>query len=89
MKTWFKENSIHFIIIGIFLVLVFFYFSPIFGGKTLLQSDVVQAEGSQKELFDYKAKDGQAPLWSNSMFGGMPTYQIWHEHANIVTTYFG
>lgn len=87
MKTWFKENSSHFIIIGIFLVLVFFYFSPIFGGKTLLQSDVLQAEGSQKELFDYKAKDGHAPLWTNSMFGGMPTYQIWHAHANNITTY--
>jgi len=89
MKKWFKENSTHFIIIAIFIVLVFFYFSPIFGGKTLVQHDVIQAEGSQKELFDYQAKDGHAPLWTNSMFGGMPTYQIWYAHANNVTTYIG
>lgn len=87
MKQWFKENSTHLIVIAIFIVLVFFYFSPIFGGKTLVQSDVIQAEGSQKELFDYRAKDGHAPLWTNSMFGGMPTYQIWYEHASNVTSY--
>lgn len=87
MKQWFKGNAEHLIIIAIFIVMVFFYFSPVFGGKTLEQSDVVQAVGSQKELFDYKEKDGRAPEWTNSMFGGMPTYQIWHEHANNVTTY--
>ncbi|MBD1423829.1 YfhO family protein [Sphingobacterium chuzhouense] len=87
MKQWFKENSTHLIIIAIFIALVFFYFSPIFGGKTLVQSDVVQAMGSQKELFAYKAKDGSAPNWTNSMFGGMPTYQIWYEHANNITSY--
>src|SRR5690606_35928988 len=87
MKQWFKENSTHLIVIATCIVLVFFYFSPIFGGKTLVQSDVIQAEGSQKELFDYRAKDGHAPLWTNSMFGGMPTYQIWYEHASNVTSY--
>lgn len=87
MKQWFKENATHFIIIAICIALVFFYFSPIFGGKKLEQSDVVQAVSSQKELFDYKEKDGQAPNWTNSMFGGMPTYQIWYEHAHNVTTY--
>ena len=87
MKKWFKENSTHVIIVAIFIVLVFFYFSPIFGGKILSQSDVMQAQGSQKELFDYKAQDGTAPWWTNSMFGGMPTYQIWYEHANNVTSY--
>lgn len=87
MKQWFKDNATHLTIIAIFIVLVFFYFSPIFGGKTLVQSDVMQAEGSQKELFDYRAKDGHAPLWTNSMFGGMPTYQIWYEHASNVASY--
>ncbi|MBD1427802.1 YfhO family protein [Sphingobacterium arenae] len=87
MKQWFKENATHFIIIAICIALVFFYFSPIFGGKTLVQSDVVQAAGSQKELFDYKEKDGHAPNWTNAMFGGMPTYQIWYEHANNITSY--
>ena len=87
MKNWFKENSSHLIVIAIFFVLVFFYFSPVWQGKALSQHDVMQAMGSQKELFDYKAKDGHAPQWTNSMFGGMPTYQIWYEHTTNITTY--
>ncbi len=89
MKTWFKENQNHLIIIGIFLLLVVFYFTPVWQGKTLLQSDVMQARGSQKEIFDYREKDGTTPLWTNSMFGGMPTYQIWYDHANNITTHIG
>lgn len=87
MKNWFKENSSHLIVVAIFFVLVFFYFSPVWQGKALSQHDVMQAMGSQKELFDYKAKDGHAPQWTNSMFGGMPTYQIWYEHTSNVATY--
>lgn len=87
MKNWFKENSSHLIVIAIFFALVFFYFSPVWQGKGLSQHDVVQAMGSQKELFDYRAKDGHAPQWTNSMFGGMPTFQIWYEHTNNIGTY--
>ncbi|OFV21222.1 MULTISPECIES: YfhO family protein [Sphingobacterium] len=88
MKNWFKANSAHLIVIAIFIALVFFYFTPVWQGKTLAQSDVVQAQAAQKELFDFKAKDGKAPLWTNSMFGGMPTYQIWQENENNIGTYF-
>lgn len=87
MKNWFKENSSHLIVVALFFVLVFFYFSPVWQGKALSQHDVVQAMGSQKELFDYRAKDGHAPQWTNSMFGGMPTYQIWYEHTNNIASY--
>lgn len=87
MKNWFKENVSHLTIIAILVLLVFFYFTPVWQGKTLAQSDVVQAAGGQKEMFDYKAKDGKAPLWTNSMFGGMPVYQIWLGHEANVTTY--
>jgi hypothetical protein len=87
MKNWFKQNSSHLIVIAIFFALVFFYFSPVWQGKALSQHDVVQAMGSQKELFDFKAQDGKAPQWTNSMFGGMPTYQIWYHHTYNVATY--
>ena len=87
MRNWFKDNSSHLIVIAIFFVLVFFYFSPVWQGKTLSQHDVVQAMGSQKELFDFKAQDGKAPQWTNSMFGGMPTFQIWYKHSTNVATY--
>lgn len=89
MKNWISKNSTHFIVAGIFLLLVFFYFTPIFQGKGLVQHDVIQAEASQKELFEYKAKDGKTPLWTNSMFGGMPTYQIWNGHESNLISYVG
>jgi len=88
MNNWFKRNSIHFIIVAILIVISFAYvFTPIMQGKSLSQSDVVQAQGSQKEIMDVRAKTGHAPLWTNSMFGGMPTYQIWTAFPNSITTY--
>ena len=87
MNNWFKRNGIHLAIIGIFIALCFIYFTPALQGKSLMQSDVQQAQGTQKEIMDFKARDGKAPLWTNSMFGGMPAYQVWAQYPNNVTTY--
>ncbi len=87
MSTWFKRNAIHFGIIAIFIVLCFIYFSPVFQGKVLSTHDVTQAQATQKEIMDYKDKDGAPPLWTNSMFGGMPAYQIWAQYPKNVLTY--
>jgi hypothetical protein len=87
MNNWFKRNGIHLAIIGIFIALCFVYFSPALQGKALYQSDVLMAQGMQKEIMDFKAKDGKGPLWTNSMFGGMPAFQIWVQYPNNVATY--
>ncbi|MCD0487554.1 YfhO family protein [Pedobacter sp. MC2016-14] len=80
MNTWFKRNGIHLAIIAFFVIICFVYFSPVIQGKAPAQSDVLQAKAMQKEIMDYKAKDGKGPLWTNQMFGGMPTYQIWAQY---------
>ncbi|HEX8377146.1 MAG TPA: YfhO family protein [Pedobacter sp.] len=87
MNNWFKNNGIHLAIIGIFIALCFVYFSPAIQGKTLYQNDVKLAQGGQKEIMDYKAKDGKAPLWTNSMFAGMPAYQVWARYPSNITTH--
>lgn len=87
MSNWFKRNGIHLAIIGIFIALCFVYFSPAIQGKVLFQQDVVQAQAMQKEITDIKAATGKAPLWTNSMFGGMPAYQIWVQYPKNVTSY--
>ena len=87
MNNWFKNNGIHLAIIGIFIALCFVYFSPVIKGKSLYQNDVRQAQGGQKEIMDFKEKDGKAPLWTNSMFSGMPAYQIWAQYPSNVTTH--
>lgn len=86
MGNWFKRNGTHFAIIGIFIVICFLYFTPAFQGKTLGQNDVTRAQSTQKEIMDYRAKDTTI-LWTNQIFGGMPTYQIWAPYTNNITTH--
>ena len=87
MTTWFKRNGIHLAIIGLFILVCIVYFLPAIQGKVLNQHDVLQAKGMQKEIMDFREKDGTAPLWTNSMFGGMPAYQIWMKFPKNITTY--
>ena len=87
MNNWFKQNGVHFAVAGLFFAICFFYFTPAFQGKVLVQSDVTQAQGMQKEIMDVRAKTGKAPLWTNQVFGGMPAYQIWAFYPANITTY--
>ncbi|MFA6275907.1 MAG: YfhO family protein [Pedobacter sp.] len=87
MNNWFKQNGTHVAIIAIFVVLCFVYFSPVLQGKAPAQSDVLQSKAMQKEIMEYKDKDGKGPLWTNQMFGGMPAYQIWVQYAYNGATY--
>lgn len=87
MNNWFNKNGIHVAIVAIFVVICFVYFSPVLQGKAPAQSDVIQSKAMQKEIMEYKEKDGKGPLWTNQMFGGMPAYQIWVQYANNGATY--
>jgi uncharacterized membrane protein YfhO len=73
----FKKLWPHLIAIVGFVIITSIYFAPVFQGKVTAQHDVMQAAGSQKEIQDYLETSGELTLWTNSMFGGMPTYQIW------------
>ncbi len=72
--------------IVIFITLTFGYFTPLLNGKVIVQSDMVQNHGMAKEINDFKAQYHTEPLWTNSMFGGMPAYQIAISYpANLIT----
>jgi len=86
MNNWFKRNGIHFAIAAIFLVICFIYLTPAFQGKTLGQNDVTRAQSTQKEINEYKAKDTTI-LWTNQIYGGMPTYQIWAPYKANLTSH--
>jgi Bacterial membrane protein YfhO len=60
----------------IFLVITLIYFSPLLQGKKLKQDDIIRHKGMSKEIVDFRDKTGEEALWTNSMFGGMPAYQI-------------
>ena len=66
----------HIGIILFFLVLSFIYFSPVLEGKVLQAHDTESWAYMAKEANDYNKTHDDAALWTNSQFGGMPTYQI-------------
>lgn len=57
-----------------FIVLALAYANPVISGKSLIQPDIVHYKGGAKELLDFRANNENETYWSNSMFGGMPTY---------------
>lgn len=76
-NTLFKKSIPHLIAIGIFFLITILYFRPeFFEGKILSQHDIQMWQGASKEIFDWNTKTGHRPLWTNSMFSGMPAYQI-------------
>lgn len=73
-----KNRNLFFIIgsIILFVLIAVVYANPVLNGKQLFQHDIVQYKGGAKELLDYRAQNGEETYWSDSMFGGMPTYQM-------------
>ncbi len=72
-----KDILPHGIAVAVFLIVTFFFFNPVFfENKALNQSDIQQWEGSSKSMRDFRDKTGEEPLWSESMFSGMPGYLV-------------
>lgn len=61
---------------AVFLILSVMYFLPQLQGKVLQHSDIMQGQAMVKEAVTYQEQLGRTMLWTNSMFGGMPTYQM-------------
>lgn len=76
MNFNFKNYLPHAAAIVIFLILTLVYFKPLLSGKELKQDDIARHKGMSKEIADYRTQKNAEPLWTNSMFGGMPAYQI-------------
>lgn len=76
----------HLAAIAGFILVALIYFYPVLQGKKIYQSDIVQYTGMAKEQNDFRAAEHAEPYWSNSAFGGMPTYQM---GANYPHDYVG
>lgn len=77
-----KQLLPHLIAIAVLLVVGLVYFSPVLSGKSLPTHDILQHTGMAHEANEFKEKTGESTLWTNSMFGGMPTYQIATSYPN-------
>ena len=59
-----------------FIAFGFIYCSPVLDGKVLQAGDTTNYLGSSNEIREYTKSEGRQIWWTNSMFGGMPSYQI-------------
>ncbi|WP_010662276.1 glycosyltransferase family protein [Marinilabilia salmonicolor] len=71
------KSILYFIgVMALFAGLSFLYFNPVLKGLELPQMDNAHAIGAAQELNEFEAETGDHSYWANSMFGGMPAYQI-------------
>lgn len=85
MNKFLKLSWPHAVAILSLVILSSVYFSPLWQGYDLDQNDIVQWRGMSQELSNYRELHNEEALWSNSMFGGMPAYQVSTEHnANLL-----
>ena len=83
----FKKTFPHIVAILTFLVLNIVYFQPQLNGKQVRQGDIVSFQGMVQEANALRDATGEDILWTNSMFGGMPTYQIGgYSYTNFVNS---
>lgn len=66
----------HLLALILFIVIGYAYFPALFEGKIVHQSDISSWRGAANETIQYRDKTGEEPLWTNSMFSGMPTTMI-------------
>ncbi len=59
-----------------FVVLTLGYFSPVLDGKHLVQGDIQRFVGMSREIVEHREAYNEEPLWTESMFSGMPAYQV-------------
>jgi hypothetical protein len=76
IKEKIKPILPHLIAVLIFTVVSFAYFYPVLEGKVLKANDSTVSKINSKEIQDFREKNGREPLWTNSIFGGMPAYLI-------------
>ncbi len=84
-STFLKKATPHIIAVVIFLLVAVIYCQPALQGKVLGNSDNQQWQGMAQQSYEYKEKNGLFPYWTNSMFGGMPGYQIAFETPNKIS----
>jgi Bacterial membrane protein YfhO len=80
-----KKVIPHVVAIALFLIVALIYCKPALEGKVLQQDDTSQWKAMAQSSFKFKETHPHFPLWTNSMFCGMPTYQIAMDGDNTFT----
>jgi hypothetical protein len=89
-KFDFKKLVPHIIAVVIFLVVAVVYCKPALEGKVVLQHDIQGWRGMSQQSVEFNEKYGYYPLWTNSLFSGMPAYQIFLDaRTHVLVGYLG
>lgn len=83
----FKKLTPHLLIIAGFAIFSLLYSYPVLEGKVLAQHDLMNWQGMYQQSKTYYDSTGINPLWTNSMFGGMPSYTIGYPHSDNYVGY--
>lgn len=75
-----SKYGFHLLALVLFSIISIAYFKPALDGYILKQADLKHYVESSREAVDYIEKDHEIPLWTESMFSGMPTAQVHPEY---------
>lgn len=76
MDSWKTKLIPHLIALAAFFVVILIFCGPAFSGKSIKAHDTNMHKGLVKEIADHREAFQEEPLWTNSVFGGMPAFQI-------------
>ncbi len=76
MKFDFKKILPHIIAVVVFLIVAVIFCKPALEGKVVFQHDLQGWRGMVQQSVEFREKFGHYPLWTNSLFSGMPAFQI-------------
>ena len=85
----FKRFLPHLLAVAGFALLAVIYCSPVLNGKRLNQHDIIQSVSAAREVVEFDKQTGEWSWWTNSMFGGMPSYMIAAEYPASLSTRLG
>ena len=82
LKQWLPDV----LVVIVFAILAFAYFYPaVVEDRVLNQGDISAGIGSGQEQSEYLKKTGERTRWTNSLFSGMPTYQMAPSYSSTNT----
>ena len=87
-KGLFSKLLPHIIAVVIFLLIAILYCKPVLEGRVISQHDILGWKGMAQQSIEFKEKHGHYPLWTNSLFSGMPGYTIAMEPSHKVQTMY-
>lgn len=80
-----KSFAPHIIAVVIAVIAVFAYNYPALQGKVISQHDIVSSLSASSELREFRDANGTEALWTNSQFGGMPSFGMsTHYPSNLM-----